>query len=192
MQLRRQLRSQRRSFTGLLRQQATARINRHIRAWFRQNHIQRFAGFCAFDGEPDLSWLMSQTNLRPHLPRVGRDNKMHFHPLAAQAHCHTKKPGIANRYGIAEPVKTVQVRLNQIQALLVPLVGFDLHGNRLGMGAGFYDRILASHHRPPTALGVAFSFQQLHALPTDPWDQPLQAIITERGIIHPQQSKLYR
>lgn len=132
---------------------------------------------------------MSQTDLRPHLPRVGRDNQMHFHPLATRADCHTDKPGVANRYGIAEPVKAAVVGLNQIQALLVPLVGFDAYGNRLGMGAGFYDRVLASHHRPPKALGVAFSFQQVSTLPTDPWDQPLQAIITERGIIHPQQSK---
>lgn len=63
--------------------------------------------------------------------------------------------------------------------ILTPLVGFDRRGNRLGQGAGHYDRAFAAFphaHR----IGVAWSVQEVDALPADPWDVPLHAIITER------------
>ena len=62
--------------------------------------------------------------------------------------------------------------------ILTPLLAFDARLNRLGQGAGHYDRAFAAH---PLAwrLGVAWSAQQLEALPADAWDVPLHAIITE-------------
>lgn len=66
--------------------------------------------------------------------------------------------------------------------VLTPLVGFDAARNRLGQGAGHYDRAFA---RFPDALriGIAFSVQQCDSLPADPWDMPLHMIVTERGLI---------
>jgi 5-formyltetrahydrofolate cyclo-ligase len=63
--------------------------------------------------------------------------------------------------------------------ILTPLVGFDRSLNRLGQGAGHYDRAFADH---PQALriGLAWSVQEVPAIPTDPWDVPLDAVITER------------
>lgn len=68
--------------------------------------------------------------------------------------------------------------------ILTPLVAFDRTLARLGQGAGHYDRAFA---RFPNArrIGVAFSVQQVDRLPTDPWDVPLHAIITEREWIVP-------
>ncbi|WP_294313546.1 5-formyltetrahydrofolate cyclo-ligase [uncultured Sphingomonas sp.] len=62
--------------------------------------------------------------------------------------------------------------------ILTPLVGFDDAGNRLGQGAGHYDRAFAAH---PDAwrVGIAWSVQRVAALPADPWDIPLHAIATE-------------
>ncbi len=62
--------------------------------------------------------------------------------------------------------------------ILTPLVGFDDAGNRLGQGAGHYDRAFAAH---PEAwrVGIAWSAQRVAALPADPWDMPLHAIATE-------------
>lgn len=62
--------------------------------------------------------------------------------------------------------------------ILTPLVGFDDTGNRLGQGAGHYDRAFAAH---PDAwrVGIAWSVQRVAALPADPWDMPLHAIATE-------------
>jgi 5-formyltetrahydrofolate cyclo-ligase len=63
--------------------------------------------------------------------------------------------------------------------ILAPLVGFDRHLARLGQGAGFYDRIFA---RLPDArrIGLAWSVQEVDAVPVDPWDVPLHAVATER------------
>lgn len=65
--------------------------------------------------------------------------------------------------------------------LLVPLLAFDLKGQRLGYGGGYYDRTIASL---PNAfrLGCAYAIQQVDNVPTEPTDQPLHAIATEKAI----------
>ncbi len=72
--------------------------------------------------------------------------------------------------------------------LIVPLVAFDAAGNRLGYGGGFYDRTLEGLRaaRPTRAIGFAFAAQQVDAVPTEPTDQPLDAIVTEAGVIRPR------
>ncbi|RYY12360.1 MAG: 5-formyltetrahydrofolate cyclo-ligase, partial [Alphaproteobacteria bacterium] len=66
--------------------------------------------------------------------------------------------------------------------ILAPLLAFDAKLDRLGQGAGYYDRAFATF---PDArrIGVAWSVQQVDTLPTDAWDMPLHAIITENGWI---------
>ncbi|SFD90546.1 5-formyltetrahydrofolate cyclo-ligase [Roseivivax sediminis] len=73
------------------------------------------------------------------------------------------------------------------EILIVPLVAFTRAGDRLGYGGGFYDRTLARlrARRPTRAIGFAFAAQEADALPTEPTDQPLDLIITEREIITP-------
>lgn len=67
------------------------------------------------------------------------------------------------------------------EVLIVPLVAFDRHGGRLGYGGGYYDRTLEMLRasRPTRAIGFAFSAQEAEALPLEPTDQPLDAIVTE-------------
>jgi 5-formyltetrahydrofolate cyclo-ligase len=62
---------------------------------------------------------------------------------------------------------------------LIPLIGFDRTGNRLGQGAGHYDRYL-SQYSNSLRIGVAWSCQESAAIPVDPWDVPLNFIMTER------------
>ncbi len=74
-----------------------------------------------------------------------------------------------------------------LDLVLVPLVGFDCDGNRLGMGAGFYDRHFGFlRHRKcwrrPLLVGLAFEVQRLDRLPPMPHDVPLWRIVTERGV----------
>ncbi|MDF0599882.1 5-formyltetrahydrofolate cyclo-ligase [Psychromarinibacter sp. C21-152] len=66
--------------------------------------------------------------------------------------------------------------------LIVPLVAFDRAGNRLGYGGGFYDRTLERLRAaaPTRAIGFAWAAQEAEALPLEPTDQPLDAIVTER------------
>ncbi|EPY01873.1 5-formyltetrahydrofolate cyclo-ligase [Magnetospirillum fulvum] len=69
--------------------------------------------------------------------------------------------------------------------LLVPLLAFDAKGFRLGFGGGYYDRTLDALRRGGgvVAVGLAFAAQQSPALPSDPWDQPLDIVFTEEGLL---------
>ncbi|WP_267393307.1 MULTISPECIES: 5-formyltetrahydrofolate cyclo-ligase [unclassified Sphingomonas] len=79
--------------------------------------------------------------------------------------------------GLQQPAATARELGPDI--ILTPLIGFDRRGNRLGQGAGHYDRAFARH---PQAwrIGVAWSIQEVEALMPDAWDVPLHAIVTER------------
>ena len=66
--------------------------------------------------------------------------------------------------------------------ILTPLVGFDRRLNRLGQGAGHYDRAFA-RYEAAWRIGIAWSVQEVAAIPADIWDVPLHAIITEKGML---------
>ncbi len=84
--------------------------------------------------------------------------------------------------GILEPpASAAAVVVDELALLLVPGLGFDRLGQRLGQGGGFYDRVLSAPARPP-AWGIAFALQVLPALPTEPWDRRVDRVITERGV----------
>ncbi|WP_213980053.1 5-formyltetrahydrofolate cyclo-ligase [Sphingomonas sp. dw_22] len=66
--------------------------------------------------------------------------------------------------------------------ILTPLLGFDRRLNRLGQGAGHYDRAFARYERA-WRVGIAWSVQEVPAIPADIWDVPLHAIITEEAML---------
>jgi 5-formyltetrahydrofolate cyclo-ligase len=88
-----------------------------------------------------------------------------------------------NRFGIPEPELDVRhvTPLDQLNVLLVPLVGFDATGNRMGMGGGFYDRTLSAWRQGKInvlPIGLALDCQYVDTLPVQPWDVPLSMVIT--------------
>ncbi len=94
-----------------------------------------------------------------------------------------------NRFGIPEPEikKHRLLPAWELNLILMPLVAFDLNGNRLGMGGGFYDRTLAYLHRRsywqrPSLIGLAHASQAVAEIKPNPWDIPLDGIITESGL----------
>jgi 5-formyltetrahydrofolate cyclo-ligase len=134
-----------------------------------------------FDVQPLLrqALMMRRRCYLPVLPRRGR--VMRFGSVGR------KTAMTRNRYGIAEPVDACALRARQLDLLLMPLVGFDAQGYRLGMGGGYYDATLAfmQHRRlwrKPRLVGVAYACQGVETLPHDPWDMPLDAVLTERGL----------
>jgi len=94
-----------------------------------------------------------------------------------------------NRYRIAEPVfdPAYCVAPRWLDLILLPLVGFDRHGHRLGMGGGYYDRSLAGVARNsgkrPLLVGLAHSMQEVRRLPAEPWDIRMHGVITEHGYL---------
>src|SRR5262249_60628997 len=83
-------------------------------------------------------------------------------------------------HGVAEPAEGLPLPPPGRDALfLVPGLGFDPGGTRLGRGGGHYDRALA-HHPAALRIGLACEAQILSWLPRDPWDQPMDAVVTDR------------
>lgn len=68
--------------------------------------------------------------------------------------------------------------------IVVPLLGFDAAGTRLGYGGGHYDRTLARLDSKPRLIGLAFAGQELVRVPREPHDVPLDAVVTEAGVRH--------
>jgi len=143
------------------------------------------AGYWAIDGEFSLHALLMQP--RPFvycLPRLRQDGSLGFAPWR------TGDPVRANRYGIPEPdiERSSELEPEQMSLVLVPLLGFDRRGGRLGAGAGYYDRSFAFLNSPlrmpqPRLVGVGFSFQEIPAFAAQPWDVALDFVATERELI---------
>lgn len=66
--------------------------------------------------------------------------------------------------------------------VIMPLLGFDSHGTRLGYGGGYYDRTLARMTKKPRLVGLAYAAQELDHIPRDSHDVPLDAVVTETGL----------
>lgn len=186
--LRRRLREQRRALTTDARRQAAEQLANHLCSMRAFRISQRIACYLPIDGEIDTAVIVERlTRLKKcsYLPVISRVNhdRLWFAP-ANGAMTHTN-----NRYGIREPRVPARelVRAQGIDLILMPLVGFDEQGHRLGMGGGYYDRSLAflvqrQHWRKPHLIGLAYDFQKLPTLPHDPWDIPLDAVVTDQCI----------
>jgi 5-formyltetrahydrofolate cyclo-ligase len=67
-------------------------------------------------------------------------------------------------------------------AVLLPMNGWDPAGFRLGYGGGFFDRTLASLARKPVTIGVSYELARLDSIRPQPWDIPMDYVVTERGV----------
>ena len=68
------------------------------------------------------------------------------------------------------------------EAVLLPMNGWDQKGYRLGYGAGFFDRTLASLARRPVVIGISYEQARLDTIHPQPWDIPVDYLVTERGV----------
>lgn len=194
--IRKQVRKVRQQLTLSQRQQTSQNICNNLSNSKLFRNSKRVAGFLANDGEPSLDPLMAlawSQGKQWHLPIIGLPNinRLWFAPYN-QGDTLT-----LNRYGIAEP----DIHLHQtpkpwgLELILMPLVAFDTSGNRLGMGKGYYDRTLnflrhRHHWHKPRLVGIAYEFQKFEHLPLQPWDIPLDAIVTEKAVYNITQLKL--
>jgi 5-formyltetrahydrofolate cyclo-ligase len=109
-----------------------------------------------------------------------KQNRLHFAKIKPDSRVTN------NRFGILEPcIKSTTLSPPwSLDLILMPLVGFDRRGNRLGMGGGFYDRTFAFTAKKtspsPKLIGLAYSFQELQEIKPQPWDIPVSGIVTEK------------
>lgn len=125
--------------------------------------------------EPDLSPLFT-TPKKWGFPRC----------VGSYLSWHVWQPGDAlhtGAYGILEPLPDApKIDPSEVDLILVPAVGCDLRGYRLGYGGGYYDRMLSkAEWKSKIAIGIIFEFAFLTQLPVDSWDQTLHGICTESG-----------
>ena len=177
--LRRQLRATRKQRERRQRQTDAAQLNRHLLELGPIVTASWVAGYLAFDGEPDIRFSLTQLCRRGigvALPvlSTASDGLLRFHRWTPAT------PLTVNRFGISEPRGSEAVSLESIDCWLLPLVAFDRDGHRLGMGAGWYDRVLARQAVEAARIGVAWSDQEVRRVPTESWDQRLDAVVTER------------
>ena len=160
-------------------QRVSRQICAHIRQLDQYRYAKRIALYQAVNGEIDLSSLWRSAPLQGkycYFPALNDDCTLSFLPATPTSLFHE------NRYGIKEPDIGREHALTpeQIDLIFIPLVVVDQRGTRLGMGAGYYDRTLA-HYRSPLLVGVAYEFQRQSFIEAQPWDIPLNLVITERN-----------
>ena len=110
------------------------------------------------------------------LPIIDENQSMNFYKWSKN------EVLFVNKFGVLEPIKS---KAKVPNVILLPLLAFDKHKNRIGYGKGYYDRYLNKHLKNDKNLltiGVAFSFQKHHKLPIKNYDKKLNYIITEKGI----------
>jgi 5-formyltetrahydrofolate cyclo-ligase len=188
--IRREIRARRRALSAKARAHAaidfaTAASNARL----LRPHL-RIAFYIPHEGEADPRELIRRARLLHcdvFLPIITsyRQSRMRFAP------CAPSETLVPNRYGIPEPVraKTRTIPVRRLDVIVLPLIAVDPRGWRLGSGAGYYDRCLRHLRIPrrwrrPKLIGLAYEFQRISHLTPQPWDVPVDAVLTEK--------KLYR
>lgn len=142
-------------------------------------HLQRcIVGFCwpyrgEYDPRPAMNFLCAK-GATLGLPEIPEDlGLLQFRRWWPEA------PMRVGPYAIPVPDNT---ELLTVDALIIPLVGFDQQGYRLGYGGGYFDRMLASATPRPLTIGVAFEILRLDSVHPQPHDIAMNFIVTEAGI----------
>ncbi len=151
-----------------------------------------YDGFGELPTQPLLDWCL-RLNYQPYLPVVGSlgrnkkcndDKHLRFVPVF-----HTKLTNVPTRIhslGMKQNHHRQLLWARELDVIICPLTAADLQGNRMGMGGGFYDTTLGKSYRSgaskPLKIGWCYDFQVVNELAHQPWDVPLDGLITPNGI----------
>lgn len=146
-----------------------------------------YDGFGELPTQPLLDWCEC-LGYFPYLPVVGSlghdDKRLRFVPIY-----HSKLlniPTRIHRLGMKQNRHRRLLWACELDVIICPLVAVDLNGNRMGMGGGFYDTTLGNSYRSgvkkPLKVGWCYDFQVVEQLARQPWDVPLDGLITPSGI----------
>jgi len=142
----------------------------------------RVALYAAIPGEVGTELIRAtylDAGVELFYPRVMEDGKLSFYRNGSP------DIWVRGKYGLMEP--RISPGMEGVRSgfdlVIVPGVAFDSMGKRLGRGYGYYDRFLADLTGSAITVGLAFSRQLLPEVPVDEWDVPVDAVVTEDGVI---------
>jgi 5-formyltetrahydrofolate cyclo-ligase len=183
--LRKELRAKRRSLTAAEHELRSSRAASFITRLAAFKTGARVAIYLPFDRETNTAALLvaaRRRRVRIFVPVVSdlRHRRLRFYPLTGRT-----RRGV---FGISVPHRNGRaVEPRWFDLIVVPLVGVDPEGRRLGMGGGFYDRALSFRRdrqrwMGPRLVGLAFECQRAHTVFADSWDVRLDSLATESGL----------
>jgi 5-formyltetrahydrofolate cyclo-ligase len=185
-ELRKLVRQQRNQLSSDIQYQASQDLICRFAALPEMQTCHHSALYLSTDGELDtqplIEWLWSQDKA-VYLPVLHPFSAGHLLFLRYQS----STPMTYNKFGILEPRldQTLVKPVKELDLICTPLVAFDSHGHRLGMGGGYYDRTLAHWFKTGEGaqpMGLAHDCQHVEQLPTEAWDIPLPKIVTPSQI----------
>lgn len=161
--------------------------NLQTQSWYQT--AEAVAAYLSYEGEIDLTLVIQDLVAQGKtlsLPKLDNNKG-----LMQFCDWQPNQPLISNRYGILEPDIGLEPDMGRLRPLtdisliLAPLVAFDRAGTRIGMGGGYYDRLLGgiNSETRPLVVGVAYQFQQLDGITAEQWDAPLDAVVTDKEVI---------
>lgn len=185
-QLRDQLCQQRVSLSASQQAQKSEQIASHIihSSLFKSAQTIAFYHAVNSEADPQSIKILSTPDKQFYLPVLAENKKQGilFAPLNDDSQFKD------NKFSIPEPICSNDELISgkQLDLVLVPLLGFDKKGNRLGMGGGFYDRCFSfknqSKTEKPILIGFAYGFQEVDSLKAEDWDVGLDYVVSESGL----------
>ena len=179
--IRRSLLKRRRSLPKEKLKQVSYEINTHLINETQHRDLKNILVYQSIDNEPsieqttELAW---QKDIEVYIPKVISKEKIIINKLTENS-SYSK-----NKFGIKESNDLDTVELAEIDLAVLPLVGIDINGFRLGYGGGYYDRYIGkvSYKKKILKIGIAHSCQKINKVPTNKYDKKLDMIITEKYI----------
>ncbi len=172
--------SRRRSLTDMDRQTYSSAITRQLIQYLDDSaaDIRALLSYRAMNSEVNANPLFDLTHYHMYAPVTHHHEHMQWHRITADT---LWQQGL---FGVDEPNGGALWQGGIVTVLICPLTAFDRHGNRLGMGKGCFDYWLARHHPDLQAvIGLAFSCQEVDAIPSETHDIPMDIVITENEVI---------
>jgi 5-formyltetrahydrofolate cyclo-ligase len=179
-ELRSRFRLQRLAMDGSVWQAACVQIEQSVLSMEALQSAQVLYSYVAFGREPSTNGILStllQAGKTVLTPGVNHrtDPPDRLYQAAFQRTSDVTSPVV--------PGDTADVTAHDVDIFLVPGIVWDQRGYRIGFGGGFFDRLLAQRKADSLAIGLGFQFQVLPELLIDPWDMPVDRLVTEAGIL---------
>jgi len=181
--IRRSLLKRRRSLPEKELKRVSCEINTYLINEIQNRDLKKILVYQSIDNEPsvekitELAW---QKNIKVYIPKVVSKEKIIINRLRKDS-SYSK-----NKFGINESNDLETVELDEIDLAVLPLVGIDINGFRLGYGGGYYDRFFYQDRelsRKPFIIGVGYAFQILEVSFAENHDLKCDSVITEKGVL---------